>query len=194
MGREVSVQEIFEWTSGFIYQPSSKRFEENIKFIFKLAFKKLKTNMLKKNRISSYSKKFDVQFYNFYFLELAVTRGLQIEEFYDPLNSKSGTKTLNNDYLKLVFSSDQFRKDFLGYISSDEIFDDYQANLKRKIRQLLFKFDRLFDQKNEENERSGIVAIQSYFRRNRQCKLPWLQSEIHTAIQTFCFMVRSLFA
>lgn len=146
--------------------------------------------MLKKNKISSYSKKFDIHFYNFYFLETAMLKGLQIQEFYDPLNSKTATKTLNNDYLKLIFSSPRFRNDFLSYIGSDEIFIDYQSNLKRKIRQLLIKFDRIFFVKSKDVEEKGIRAIQRYFRTNRQCKLPWLQSEIKAAIQALCTTIK----
>ena len=175
---------------GFINEVSPKRFEENIKFVFKLAFKKLKSTLLRKNRISFYSKKFDSQFYNHYFHKAASRLGIRIEEFHDPLNSKSGSKTLNNDYLKLVFTSEEFKRDFMDYLTGGLV-EDYQNNLRRKVRQLLVKFDHLFDSLNPSVIENGITTIQKYFRTNKQCKLPWMKNEVVTAVQTFGFMINN---
>ena len=192
VGREITVEEIFEWTSAFMQEVSPKRFEENIKFVFKLTFKKLKSRLLRKNRISFYSKKFDSQFYNHYFGETAAQLNINIEEFYDPLNHKGALKTLNNEYLKLVFTSTTFKNDFLEYLTSGKLIEDYHSNLKRKVRQLLVKFDHICVFDDQANVEKSIAAIQQYFRMNRQCKLPWLNIEVVTAIQTFMFMLNSL--
>jgi len=174
-----------------MHEVSPKRFEENIKFIFKLTFKKLKSTLLKKNRISFYSKKFDCQFYNYYFLDISTKQNTSIEEFYDPLNCKGSTKTLNNDYLKLVFTSPQFKKDFIEYLDDGSLVRDYHTNLRRKVKQLLFKFDHFCDYNDPIGMRQDILAIQRYFRRNKQCKLPWLHSEVVTAIDTFKILINS---
>lgn len=192
VGREITVEEIYEWTSTFMQEVSPKRFEENIKFVFKLTFKKLKSSLLRKNRISFYSKKFDSQFYNHYFGETAKQLNITIEEFYDPLNHKGALKTLNNEYLRLVFTSATFKTDFLEYLTSGKLVEDYHNNLKRKVRQLLVKFDHICVLDDPSNIERSIAAIQQYFRMNRQCKLPWLNIEVVTAIQTFMFMLNSL--
>lgn len=192
IGREITVQEIYEWTMAFIREASPKRFEENIKFVFKLAFKKLKNNLLRQHYISFYSKKFDVQFYSYYFGERAKLLDVKLEEFYDPLNHKGALKTLNNEYLRLVFSSPKFKTDFHEYLNTGQLIEDYHINLKRKIRQLLVKFDHICGSKDTTGVEDSISAIQQYFRLNRQCKLPWMHIEVITAIQTFMFMLDSL--
>lgn len=191
IGREISVEELYVLTLTFIDEPSSKRFEENIKFIFKLTLKRLKNNLAKRNKIACYSKSFDIQFYNYYFLELALSRGVEINKFYDPLNTKTGAKTLNNDYLKLLFSSALFYEDFNGYINTNDIYQDYQQTLQRKLRQLLLKFDHLFNSNNEVVMRTSLSKVQNYFRKNRQCKLPWLESEVKSAVEVVNFMINN---
>ena len=148
--------------------------------------------MLRKNRISFYSKKFDAQFYTYYFGDTARRLNLSLEEFFDPLNHKGALKTLNNEYLRLVFSSPAFKSDFLEYLTSGGLVADYHANLKRKIRQLLVKFDAVCRFDDAEGVERSIAAIQQYFRMNRQCKLPWLNIEVVTAIQTFIYMLNGL--
>ena len=187
----MSIPEIYDWTVNFMQDMSPKRFEENIKFVFKLGFKKLKNKIFKKNRISFYSKKFDCQFYDYYFLKLSQKLNIGIDQFYDPLNNKNGPKTLNHDYIKLIFKSQEFKQDFLEYLESGLLLKEYQATVKRKIRQLLLKFDNIFASSDPEIINQGIRAIQKYFRKNKQCKLPWVDSEINTAIRTFAFMVNS---
>lgn len=192
IGRDISVQEIYEWTLNFTQEVSPKRFEENIKFVFKLGFKKLKNKLLRLNFISFYSKKFDFQFYNHYFGETSKLLNVRLEEFYDPLNHKGTLKTLNNEYLRLVFSSPRFKADFLEYLNNGQLIEDYHKNLKRKIQQLLSKFEDKCGSKDTFGIENSVSAIQKYFRLNRQCKLPWLHIEVVTAIQTSMFMFDSL--
>lgn len=192
IGTEITVQEIYEWALAFTQEPSPKRFEENIKFVFKITFKKLKSNLLKKNHISFYSKKFDHKFYDYYFGQTAVDLNVSIEEFYDPLNNKGALKTLNNEYLKLVFKSEIFRNDFVQYLSNDGLVKDYHYNIRRKVRQLLAKFDLTRKSDDIDSVKKCVINIQQYFRMNRQCKLPWSNTEIVTAIQSFLYALNSL--
>lgn len=188
----ISIAEIYELVKEFLEEASPKRFEENIKFVFKLVSKRMKSNLQKKNKISFYSKNFDMQFYSYYFQEIAEQKNLSIDEFFKKLDPKKSSKTLNNEFLKQIFSSASFKKDFMSYLEGNEIILDYQATLKRKIRHMLLKFDSFFDIENPEKVRSGIEIVQKYFRRNRQCKLPWTFTEINTAINTFKFVVKNL--
>jgi len=170
---------------------SIKRFEENIKFVFKLGFKKMKSKIFMKNRISFYSKKFDSQFYEYYFHELAKSLNIPIEHFYDPLNYKKSLKTLNQEYIKLIFKSQEFKKDFMDYINSGLLLREYQSTIKRKIRQLLLKFDHLINSNDLVTMNQGILKIQKYFRSKKQCKLPWMHYEVVTAVETFAFMINN---
>lgn len=117
---------------------------------------------------------------------------IDIKEFHDPLNTKGKAKTLNGDYLKLVFKSPKFKSDFTSYINSEAIKLDYNATLKRKIRHLLLKFDHYFGTEKISSAKIGIEKAQNYFRKNRQCKLPWTRVEIDTAVNTFTFMAKTL--
>lgn len=147
---------------------------------------------MKLNRISFYSKKFDSQFYEYYFKDTAVNLNINIKEFHDPLNIKNKAKTLNTDYLKLIFNSHAFKTDFISYINSEAIKLDYCTTLKRKIRHLLLKFDSYFASGDNQSTQLGIEKVQNYFRKNRQCKLPWTSNEIVTAVNTFIFMIKSI--
>ena len=188
----ISIEEIYGLVKEFLEEASPKRFEENIKFVFKLSFKRMKSNLQKKNKISFYSKNFDLQFFSFYFKDVVTQMNISIEEFFKKLDPKKSSKTLNNDFLKKVFSSPTFKEDFMAYINGTEIISDYQTTLRRKIRHMLIKFDRMFDINDPAEVKMGIEAVQKYFRKNRQCKLPWTFTEITTAINTFGFVVKSL--
>lgn len=152
----------------------------------------MKSNLQKKNKISFYSKNFDLQFYTYYFKDVAEQSNITIEEFFKKLDPKKASKTLNNDFLRQVFSSVSFKNDFMTYVNGDDIISDYQATLKRKIKHMLIKFDSYFNITEPEKVMIGIEAVQKYFRKNRQCKLPWTFTEITTAINTFKFVVKSL--
>jgi len=152
----------------------------------------MKSTLQKKNKISFYSKNFDMQFYAYYFRDVADKLKISIEDFCKRLDPKKASKTLNNDFLRQIFSSPSFKEDFMDYVDGKEIIADYQANLQRKIRHILAKFDHMFDIENPEMVLVGIENVQKYFRKNRQCKLPWTFTEITTAINTFKFVVRSL--
>ena len=191
-GAELQIEEVIRCANALAEEASIKRFEENIKFVFKLAFRRLKSNLLKQNRIAFYSKKFDNQFYEHYFKETAERLAIDIKEFYDPLNTKSKAKSLNIEYLKLIFNSPAFKIDFVRYIDSETVKLDYQNTLKRKIRQLLLKFDHCFGSENDAMVTVGLEKVQHYFRKNRQCKLPWTNTEIVTAVNTFIFMMRTI--
>lgn len=77
MGREVDVEELMEWTRQFSASGSTKRFEENVKFVFKSAFKHLR---------AQFGREDDDAFYSHYFGELSNREGIPLSQFRDPLN------------------------------------------------------------------------------------------------------------
>lgn len=83
--------------------PSQKRFEENMKFVYKVILKKLREKFARENGYELWDKQFERAFYEYYFEETRKILNEEIELFYDPLNQKlSKSKTLNNSYLRLI--------------------------------------------------------------------------------------------
>lgn len=144
---------------------------------------------MKKVNISSYSKKLDFMFYEHYFNDTAVAAGLKLVDFFDPLNYKGQTKTINSEYMKLIFKSQKFKEDFLEYLDSGELARDYHGILRRKVRQILIRFDGLFESSAPSTMEQGVKVIQHYFRNNKQCKLPWRHTEVDSAIRMFKMMI-----
>ena len=184
MDREISAEEIYEWVVAFMAEHSCKRFEENVKFVFKLAFKHLKFNFQQSNLDSQQPQSTDLAFYKFYFEELSKKWQLPLSEFYDPLNNKTRHKTLTGEYMKLVFASEKFRTHFKSYLLSGQLKSDYQAGVPNKILKLLKRFDKCFDSRDLSNNTSVIGSMRRYFRTNKQCKLPWTDMEITSAVET----------
>lgn len=169
----------------FKQKPSKKRFEENIKFIFKMTIKQMKQSFQKNNDRFTSIKNIDDSFYAYYFKELADMWGLPISVFYDSANCKLQQKTLNSDYLKKLFTSTKFSNDFFSYLESEKLKSDYQASLYNKIYSILVKFDKYFEKDSGEHFDKGIKEIEKYFGVNKQCKLPWSEHEIIASINDF---------
>lgn len=188
MGREVSVEEIYTWTKRLQVENSFKRVEENIKFVFKLTLRHLRTTFFAKNNINKPNTEDELCFYKYYFGDLAKSLSLSLSEFFDPLNFKTNQKTLNIDFLKRVFLSSEFRNNFMNYLSSGQLKQDYQATIPSKIVNLLRRFERLMSLSQKLD--SVVTSVHRYFRTNRQCKLPWGENEITIAVNTFISMFR----
>lgn len=68
---------------------SSKRPEENYKFVFKKCLKYMKEDLKdqKKSKKKLKKKEFEKFFYNYYFKDISEKEGIPIEHFYHPKNS-----------------------------------------------------------------------------------------------------------
>lgn len=184
IGKEISVEEIYEWVLSFVNETSHKRFEENVKFVFKLVFRHLRTNFYKDNLADSNIKINENEFYSYYFEDVSTELGVPLSEFYDPLNHKTQHRTLSNEYLRLLFTSKKFKQQFMSYITSGKLICDYQESIPNKILKILKRFDKLFDCNNLNNNDRVLNDIRKYFRTNKQCKLPWTKNEVLSAIET----------
>lgn len=163
---------------------SFKRQEENMKFIFKWTLKKLRINLKDNPSFTDKDTYSEKGFYQFYFGELSEMWGIPLEVFYNPISSKIYQKKFNKEYLTRLFSSERFKRDFLCFVNKDfEV--DYLEGISNKLCKTLMKFDRFFNKKDEESYVKGVKAVKKYFRLNRQCKLPWTQSEVADAIRDF---------
>ena len=169
----------------FNRQESFKRFEENIKFVFKLALKKMKSKFSRTRRFLRYSRHTEKFFYRYYFSTAAETLKIPIADFYDPLNNKIESKTINKIYLSRVLSVKNFRKDFIDYLGSRDFKIDYQFGVRSKLLKLLERFEGLFRDSTKSKKVDLPMRIRKYFQKNKQCKLPWTEREIDSSVYDF---------
>ena len=179
----VSVAEITEILEYLEQYNSTKRVEENIKFIFKLTLKRLKKDyQLRQSNMASDRKLALEDFYGFYFGEFVDTWGLDLQQFTEPLRKKTYQKKLNHEYITRIFASKPFKVDFLKHINSGEFKREYQGTIPNKVLKLLSRFDRLFA---GEDQQKAVEQVSKYFKGNKQCKLPWTEKEIINSINDF---------
>lgn len=164
---------------------SSKRLEENLKFVFKYALKYLKIKFKKRRSFFSYTNRFDHFFYMYYFGDVSKQKGSPLKEYYDPVNYEQGEKSVNQAYLKRVVTSELFRKDITRYLKSGRFQRDYLKSLKGKLYKLLIRFDSHSAKNKNPLNKKFINQIKRYFRKNKQCKLPWSKTEIRKSLSDF---------
>lgn len=124
----------------------------------------------------------DVVFYKHYFDNIARQMDRPLNDFVDPLNYRSSQKTLNNDYISLLFTSPMFRRDFHAYLASDQLKSAYRHSVPSKLFKVLVRFERLMHDNGMQKMQETIESVQWYFRKNKQCKLPWTEVEVNTAV------------
>lgn len=165
-----------------------KRKEERTKFIYKYVLKKLKTQYDRLNNVDS---ELNEPFYKAYFGELAQKKGYPLHHFFDPSNRKVETyldasqyrfKTINNEFLNLVFSSDLFRTHFLAYLQSPDFLGDYEQKLAKKIHKLLTRWNKSAGCKDADKIEK---EADEYFISSKRCKLPWTTFEVVNARDHF---------
>lgn len=167
-----------------------KRKEEKLKFIYNHTIKYLKKVFLSstnaRNLYSNEDK--ELGFLNSYFGDLAKTKGIRLECFFDPLRNgvvkNPNYKSLTKDYFQLIFGCRRFKEDFLRHVEKT-FSNDYKKKIANKF-QLLFK-----DLKNGMKERSGEssqMVVEEFCKKlfkNKRCKLPWTINEIEEAKRLF---------
>lgn len=173
---------------------SSKRIEENNKFVFKHAIKLMK-RLLFASLDKSFSKhSLESEFFNRYFKASSEETQKEIELVFRSL--QNGSKPLSHSFYLKVFANQEFRKDFIDVVCKPSIENSrfiqfYGESTLSKLVKLFKRFQLKFD-KNEitvdlQNE------IINYFQNNKQCKLPWTNSEVKSAVECFLRTVGILF-
>lgn len=152
---------------------SYKRPEECYKFIFSRAMK-----YLKKKTVFKYQE----NFYNYYFKQISEQHKIPLLNFNYPFtkSSKKNYRAFNGYYFGLVFTSQKFKEDFLNFIQN-ELVDNYRIEIEKKIKMVLFKWDRNF--RTEKQIEIIIPKIKKYLLKNKKCKLPWNLKEVNFAIK-----------
>lgn len=119
--------------------------------------------------------------------------GYQIEDFKDPLihklQVKKGRKeeltfkTFSKEFLLFLMQSELFKRDFLDFITGP-VKQFYMQKVPKKlnsIRAFICKMDSMMGGGYSVNIYHNT---ESYFWRNKQCKLPWSFAEIDDAVSS----------
>lgn len=170
---------------------SSKRPEENSKFIFKRGMKSLRERLKLFEGKDLKKKEFETFFYNYYFSESCKKHKINVDEIQNPCNSKgvkTKLKTVNNEYVSNVAKSDKFIKDFNDYISAN-LRIDYEATIDSKIEALIKRWEEMYSRAEEKS--IALQDIINYVLKNQKCKLPWTGREIEAAIHCVTELFKS---
>ena len=136
--------------------------------------------------VDSNSKPSSEDFLEHYFSECSKLNKIPINYYKDPLiekykkrnekrkkkNDDNCPKSINTKFLKIIFQSDHFVKDFFEYIDS-KFKQDY-------LKEIPEKFFLIF--KNYVNTSKNLKTSKDYFQNNKRCKLPWTFHDVDLAI------------
>lgn len=168
---------------------SSKRPEENYKFVFKRCLDFMKENFREINPLVK-KKDFERKFYEHYFLQISKDNDLPLECFFDPKNSLSkcenSPKTINTHYVENISRSQEFIKEFTDYMNN-QLIDENKKALDGKIEALMLKWEKNVNEAKDFEK--AIKSIKEEVEKNKKAKLPWTIREIDEAIKS----VKSLF-
>lgn len=176
----------------------TKRFEENIKFVFQRMsrfllvlfkrelFPKLRHWMRAEYSRLEHNKQVDYAFHAYYFEDVARQISTPIEKFFQPkpkLRAKNAReklipKTISRHYFHLVKISQVFTRDarlYLGHVIQTQM----EPLIRSKLLSLCEKWDFEIRMKGDE-------AFEKQFRKRMKndvkCKLPWTKFEMESAI------------
>ena len=127
-------------------------------------------------------------FFQYYFGQIVEKEGLNFEIFKDPSNLKTKDKTkrlktINSEYLSLIFKSEKLAKDFKEVLLSNNLLKSYQKGVLRKFEKLFVRWEKEFT--TDSSIQNIHKRIKDYLQFNKQCKLPWTSNEIISAIDFF---------
>ena len=182
-----SRQNLLEALTEVYAHNSTKRKEENIKFIFKWIVKIMKREFRLKveGPMNDFS-----DFYQDLFNEHAQAVKQSVLSFHDPTNFDRKNhnndnlpfKSINTDYLKHVFMCPKFKNAFFETLSESDFEKEYTQKLQKKVEKLLVRWDKqVLKIQKEQLE----AKIHDYFLKSIRCKLPWTLKEAKNA--KICF-------
>lgn len=167
---------------------STKRIEENNKFVYKYTLKYLRHQFYVKEGLKK-SLDSEVQFYRFYFESVCKNLKVPIEYFFDPLykvcNKNPYYKSINNKYLGLIFCSPSFKADFFSFLKND-FKSTYIMIINSKLRKFFKKLRN--DITGDRSRKYSSILIDRFaekLRKNKKCKLPWTIREVNSALVHF---------
>lgn len=164
---------------------STKRTEENRKFIYKHTLSFLKAKFYKENDLA-FNRESEDQFYQSYFEELSKETGEPLFAFYNPLSlrNKQKGKTITNGHLSLLFACEKFRKDFFDYLNNG-FKEDYQSSVYKKLETIFLELERKIEDTELHDRQKTIKSFINNFEERKRVKFPWSGREIDLALTQF---------
>lgn len=185
--------------------PTTKKFEDNIKFVFCRMIKFLqkyfrinifahaKKQFKKRFRFYPLYKQLEYAFNGYYFGRLANKLEQPIEKFFSPRNKQSSKsqfeklipKNLSHLYFHHVKMSQKFVRDCTFYLDNI-LLNESKHKIIHKINLVCLNWEKKLYKKNssELNER---IELSTLF--NSKCKMPWSLSEVQNAIKDIAFLL-----
>ena len=180
--------------NSIIDQPPAKRPEEYYKFVITKVLKLMKNDFCTVKKICK--KDLDEEFYRYYFDEEALSKGLNVSDYYYPLtiskcdvDRETSKISLNLEYYEKILASKKFRAVLPDYI--DKLTYFYHREIIKKIEALLLKWD-IEMQKENSNVKNLMTKYQDYLTENKRCKLPWTLAEVNSSIRKFQSFVEKI--
>ena len=168
---------------------SSKRLEENYKFVLSRCIKYLKKQLPQAKSRKIGKKEFDHYFYQFYFGDLCKDNNASLEEFQLAKCSNSfvfKTKTISEDYIAGLARSRLFTKECLKYMNH-QLHVDYIIEMDSKIGKLVEGWEKAYLASNCKPK--FLEDVVQNILKSQRFKLPWVKVEVETAIES----IRSIF-
>lgn len=194
-----------EYVRRVLANPLTKKFEDNIKFVFQRTIKFLqkyfrlkvfaqaKKHFRKRFRFYPLYKQLEYAFNGYYFGRLANRLEQPIEKFFNPRNKHSSKsqfeklipKTLSHLYFHHVKMSKRFVRDcsfFLEHI----LVNESKHKIVHKINLVCLNWEKkLF--KAGSGDLNEELQLPVLF--NSKCKMPWSLSEVQNAIKDITFLL-----
>ena len=179
--------------------PSHKTKEENLKFVFKKAFRFLK---FKFNECASYhdhrflkpsisklrsNSKKEYMFTAFYFQRQAIEFGIPLESFMQPtmtrnfdiLNKEYAPKSVNKIYVQRIRQNSMFIRHLRGYLTLQMV-SEAKIQAIKKTEEIILKWEEIYLEKGSTFLRR---KISEQCANNTKTKLPWSVSEIQFSVE-----------
>ena len=168
-----------------------KRTEDYLKITFKYGFRHLKARFMSDNEdlVADLSAEESVaRFYQYYFEEAAQKASISIKNFYLPKAAErkavkvnnTRTKTINSNYLSLVFQSPSFASDLADYLNTQFV-EDYVLASKKKVDKLCKKWNKIY--KNSPCDFKAVESISNFVLTCKKNRFPWFAGEVKKAIE-----------
>ena len=181
-----------EQLSNLQQKASSKRKEEELKYVFKKCLNRLQSDFKslylreakpKRKKILS-DLDWDYLFYDKFFGDFSRMYQIPLESFFHFRNWKSRRndnipKSITKKYIALLKINPVFIAQFEGYLKG-EFVEDAKRSIKIKLENLVYKWEKtlLLD---DENDKFSIL-IKKF--KKKKVQLPWRMKEIKRAIKT----------
>lgn len=164
---------------------SSRRLEEKVKYIFKLAFKQIlspKVDLLKKGLRKEEKPMLLKEFYEHYFGEVARENAIPLENFVLPGSKSipSAYKTFRNEFFQNIKKSPTF----VGLLQQKlaELLRDSRSLIEEELHRFVRSIAR------RRRTVAGFEDLLMYVR-SKECKLPWTRLDFEDSIQQVALLL-----